>query len=192
MSGYAFLFFAGAGVLLVLGFVNQRKLWWSTTAWQYRNPKANEPSDASLDFGRVLSLLGAFLAVVCGLIAWSYDANQEQKAARRALPIIQTPTPDPVKARTYSLAEVREKAEAVAAKVVGRHHDEVPAIIVAESDGNLRHKTLDRHWEGVWTIRGYDLTNREDEHPICMTTREYTSPVDLTTIESAETTAGPC
>lgn len=46
-------------VLLVLTVVDPRKLWYSTTAWQFKHPEANEPSEASFALGRIVSGVGA-------------------------------------------------------------------------------------------------------------------------------------
>ena len=56
MIGLLWIF---AILLLVLTVVDPRKLWYSTTAWQFKNPEANEPSEASFAVGRVVSGIGA-------------------------------------------------------------------------------------------------------------------------------------
>lgn len=57
-----------AAVLFVLAAVDQRKLWQGTTGWQYRNPEANEPSDAALALGRVVMVVVAFLALAAATL----------------------------------------------------------------------------------------------------------------------------
>ncbi|RYB89841.1 hypothetical protein EUA06_14765 [Nocardioides glacieisoli] len=42
-------------LLILLTVVDPRKLWYSTTAWQFKHPEANEPSEASFALGRVVS-----------------------------------------------------------------------------------------------------------------------------------------
>lgn len=46
-------------LLLLLTLVDPRKLWYATTAWQFKHPQANEPSEASFALGRVVSGIGA-------------------------------------------------------------------------------------------------------------------------------------
>ncbi|GAA1913316.1 hypothetical protein [Nocardioides hwasunensis] len=48
-----------AVLLLVLTLVDPRRLWYATTAWQFKHPEANEPSGASFALGRVVSGIGA-------------------------------------------------------------------------------------------------------------------------------------
>ncbi|NYE36493.1 hypothetical protein F4692_001626 [Nocardioides cavernae] len=42
-------------LMLLLTVVDPRQLWYATTAWQFKHPEANEPSEASFAMGRVLS-----------------------------------------------------------------------------------------------------------------------------------------
>jgi hypothetical protein len=46
-------------LLLLLTLVDPRKLWYSTAAWQFKHPQANEPSEASFALGRVVSGVAA-------------------------------------------------------------------------------------------------------------------------------------
>ncbi|MGP4015873.1 hypothetical protein [Saccharopolyspora sp. 5N708] len=56
---FAVLALLAALVLAVLGFQDQRKLWWSFQAMWYANPGANEPSDAAFAMQRVAWFIGA-------------------------------------------------------------------------------------------------------------------------------------
>ncbi len=56
-------------LLLVLTVVDPRKLWYSTTAWQFKNPQANEPSEASFALGRVVSGVAALGFGIAALVA---------------------------------------------------------------------------------------------------------------------------
>ncbi|MBC2932333.1 hypothetical protein [Nocardioides sp. zg-1228] len=53
-------------VLVLLTVIDPRRLWYATTAWQFRHPEANEPSAAVFALGRVVS---GVAAVVVGLAA---------------------------------------------------------------------------------------------------------------------------
>lgn len=49
------LFWIFAAVFLLLTVVDPRSLWYATTAWQFKHPEANEPSQASFTVGRLAS-----------------------------------------------------------------------------------------------------------------------------------------
>ncbi|RYB93892.1 hypothetical protein EUA93_05700 [Nocardioides oleivorans] len=55
-------------LLLVLTVVNPRQLWYATTAWQFKNPQANEPSEASFALGRVVSGIAALGFGIAALV----------------------------------------------------------------------------------------------------------------------------
>lgn len=42
-------------ILLVLALINPLSLWCATTAWRYRDPAANEPSEDALFLGREIA-----------------------------------------------------------------------------------------------------------------------------------------
>lgn len=46
-------------LFVVLAVVDPHKLWYATTAWQFKHPEANEPSEASFALGRVVSVVAA-------------------------------------------------------------------------------------------------------------------------------------
>lgn len=56
-------------LLILLTVVNPRELWYSTTAWQFKHPEANEPSEASFALGRVVSGAAAAGFTVAAIIA---------------------------------------------------------------------------------------------------------------------------
>jgi hypothetical protein len=62
-------------LLLILTVVDPRKLWYATTAWQFKHPEANEPSEANFALGRVVSAIGALgfgiaaIAATAGAVA---------------------------------------------------------------------------------------------------------------------------
>lgn len=55
-------------LLLVLTIVDPRQLWYATTAWQFKNPEANEPSGASFALGRVVSGVAALGFGIAALV----------------------------------------------------------------------------------------------------------------------------
>ena len=68
-------------LLLLLTVVDPRKLWYSTTAWQFKNPEANEPSEASFALGRVVSgtaALGFGIAAVIATVGSVAPLSQER------------------------------------------------------------------------------------------------------------------
>jgi hypothetical protein len=66
MSGWLIIFIIMALGCVALGLADQRKLWWRFRARRYRNPEANEPSDAALTGQRVVYFVGAALLVFSG------------------------------------------------------------------------------------------------------------------------------
>ncbi|MEV4009891.1 DUF6199 family natural product biosynthesis protein [Nonomuraea angiospora] len=86
----------------VSGLVNPRTLWRVTTAWQYRNPEANEPSDFAYGMGRGASFVGA---IICLLFALNQCSLEQQKHARYAT------QPAQVETRTEAEVEALRKAE---------------------------------------------------------------------------------
>ncbi|MET9620799.1 MULTISPECIES: hypothetical protein [unclassified Streptomyces] len=72
MVGVIALFFVLAAVFVVLGCVDQRRLYWRLSAWRYRDPAANEPSDAANRVGRFAALLLAGVWVFAGCRAMDF------------------------------------------------------------------------------------------------------------------------
>ncbi|MGW7406903.1 hypothetical protein ACWGI9_24815 [Streptomyces sp. NPDC054833] len=64
-----------AAVLVVLGLADQRKLYWRFAAWRFRNPEANEPSDAAFAWQRGVLFVGAAVMVFQGCSAMD-DADK--------------------------------------------------------------------------------------------------------------------
>lgn len=56
-------------VLVVLTVIDPRSLWYATTAWQFKNPEANEPSEASFTLGRLVSGVGALGFGIAAVVA---------------------------------------------------------------------------------------------------------------------------
>lgn len=90
----------GAGILLIVvgvlvGGVTAaapKAIWWATQSWKFRNPEANEPSDAAYGMTRVGGVLLIVLALVIGATIISdhreaeqrREAKEQQQAAERA------------------------------------------------------------------------------------------------------------
>ncbi|MEU5900233.1 hypothetical protein [Streptomyces venezuelae] len=66
MSGGLIFAIIMAVVFVGLGLADQRKMWWRFRARWYRNPEANEPSDAALRGLRMLFFLGAAMVLFAG------------------------------------------------------------------------------------------------------------------------------
>jgi hypothetical protein len=71
-----------------------KKLWWKFSAWQYKNPEANEPSESG--YG-VWALRGVVVIAVTAVLAWlvatkpadnTEPASSPNPQARGALPIV--------------------------------------------------------------------------------------------------------
>ncbi|MBB2991257.1 hypothetical protein FHR72_002741 [Mycolicibacterium iranicum] len=81
---------AGGLVLLVLGVLvggvmvwKPRALWWAFESWKFRNPEANEPSDAAYMMTRLSGVGLVVLSVVLG-VALMRDGRTEQEEQRAA------------------------------------------------------------------------------------------------------------
>ncbi|HIV57599.1 MAG TPA: hypothetical protein H9902_06540 [Candidatus Stackebrandtia faecavium] len=51
--------------LLLWGAISPRSMWQTLQSWQFKNPEANEPSEAAFAFSRVASIVGLVI-VICG------------------------------------------------------------------------------------------------------------------------------
>lgn len=69
--------------LAIWGIVNPRSQWQTLSAWQYRHPEANEPSDAAYALARFGSLLslGAWIVMLVMVVDLANDAQQPRAAA---------------------------------------------------------------------------------------------------------------
>lgn len=142
MIAMAVICFVLALGCLVWAAADQRKLWWKMDAWRYSDPEANEPSDTALTTTRIALFFLAIGLAGAGVFFLHDQAKLESHAeVRPDYPIFSTtPPPDPSKAKTYSRAEVRQMAEAIAAELGGKLSMDVKSIITAKSDDNLRYK----------------------------------------------------
>lgn len=65
--------------LLLLAAVSPRRVWWALSAWQYRNPEANEPSDALYAGKRFGCIVLAIVFGVLGFNALGKDDDQRDQ-----------------------------------------------------------------------------------------------------------------
>lgn len=64
------------GLFLLL---RPRKIWWALESWKYKNPEANEPSDAAYGMQALGGLGVIAAAIIFAVLAWS--AESDRKAA---------------------------------------------------------------------------------------------------------------
>lgn len=150
MTGLIVLFVGIAIVLFVLGCMDQRKLYWKASAWQYRNPEANEPSDAALGLNRVGLFAGAVAMLVCAGIVHSADA-----------------------ASTYSTAEVSSVAHSVASEL---NRGGQPGLASPYGTSSEVYEAVNEKGNGNVEVRSaggdrYELTNGDGENPVCLTVK---------------------
>ncbi|MEO3826855.1 hypothetical protein [Actinomadura sp. B10D3] len=178
MNGLALTFFAFAGLLLVLALASRRSVWHGTHGWMYRNPEANEPSDAAFGFMRGLYLLLAFLVAMAGVWMMSIDDDKpdpvdrerelSQLSTRFAPP---TPSPGPDKARTYSRSEIRAVAMQVKTTIEQQRGSpfvigpDVIRMVHGASQGNVRINRLRTKEPGT---DKFELTNIKKKNPVCL------------------------
>jgi hypothetical protein len=135
-------------VFFVLGCMGQRKLFWNTQAWRYRNPEAHEPSDAALGSSRAWRFVGAAVMLAAAGLVKTAD-----------------------NARTYSTEQVRSVAEAAASRLEepstpglsSSFDPTVYDIVNDEGDGNVKVRSAGTD--------KYELTNRKGKHPVCLTAK---------------------
>ncbi|MFS2294144.1 MAG: hypothetical protein FWJ90_15870 [Actinomadura sp.] len=150
MTGLIVVFVGIAIVLFLLGCMDQRKLYWKTAAWQYRNPEANEPSDAALGLNRVGLFAAAVGMLVCAGIVHSADA-----------------------ASTYSTSEVSSVAYSVASEL---NRGDQSGLASSYSTSSEVYEAVNEKGNGNVEIRSvggdrYELTNRDGENPVCLTVK---------------------
>ncbi|WP_049747885.1 DUF6199 family natural product biosynthesis protein [Mycolicibacterium goodii] len=69
------------GGLFIL--LRPRKLWWATESWKYRNPEANEPSDASYAMTSLSGLFVIGASILLAVLAWSAESDRKEHEAER-------------------------------------------------------------------------------------------------------------
>ncbi|MEU5990531.1 hypothetical protein ABZ806_16305 [Spirillospora sp. NPDC047418] len=147
MTALIVLMFVLAGVCLLLACMDQRKLYWKTGAWQYRNPEAHEPSDSAFAVQRGSMVVGAVALVIMGFVLKSADGS-----------------------RDYSTAQVRSVASAAASEL-----DQAgPGLGSSHRAASALYKAVDEEGNGNVEIQSagggkYELTNRKGQNPVCLT-----------------------
>ncbi|TDC55228.1 hypothetical protein E1281_13760 [Actinomadura sp. KC345] len=148
MTALIVLFLVLAAATFVLGCLDQRMLYWKTHAWQYKNPEANEPSDAALTLNRFGLFAGAVTLAVTTVVLMDVDRST-----------------------TYSTSQVRSVAQAAASKVDQGAQSGIGSSFGASSSV---YDAVNEEGGGNVEIRSagsgkYELTNRDGENPVCLT-----------------------
>lgn len=139
----------------------------------------------------------AIVTAICAVVMLNVERDQDDDRTRPTawenMPswLGSRPSTDPAKASTYSRSEVRKVADALASSVPGKYNFQVPDIVTQESDGNVLADPKGMYSKDAYSYSEYELTNREGEHPSCVTIREGSNP-GLRDIESAEVRSGRC
>lgn len=147
MTALIALVFVLAAACLIFACVDQRKLYWKTGAWQYRNPEAHEPSDSAFAVQRGLLVVGAVALVILGFVLKAADTSRE-----------------------YSTAQVRSVASAAAMEL-----DKAgPGLGSSSGAASDLYKVVNEEGNGNVQIQSagsgkYELTNRKGENPVCLT-----------------------
>ncbi|MGW2702669.1 hypothetical protein [Streptomyces sp. NPDC001340] len=139
----AVFFFLFAAVVTALGLANQRKLYWRFAAWRFRNPEANEPSDAAFAWQRGLLFVGAAVLVFQGCSAMSdadknsWDAAELRQAVTHAASALEDDPQVNAPSEDYS--------QLIKDEVAGAGEDMGPsyAVDVEASDVNSESKAGD-------------------------------------------------
>jgi len=69
-----------AGLFVLL---RPRKLWWATQSWKFKNPEANEPSDASYVTTSISGLFVIGLSIFLAWMAWTSEHDRKEREAER-------------------------------------------------------------------------------------------------------------
>ncbi|CRZ15664.1 DUF6199 family natural product biosynthesis protein [Mycolicibacterium neworleansense] len=60
-----------------------RKIWWATESWKYKNPEANEPSEAAYGMQALGGLFVIVAAFILAWLAWSTERDKEASEAEQ-------------------------------------------------------------------------------------------------------------
>jgi len=73
--GFIYCFVALGGALCLWGVLSPRSLWEFSAAWSYKNPEANEPSEAGFAAQRVAYGAALVLLIVLAGITYQYQVQ---------------------------------------------------------------------------------------------------------------------
>lgn len=139
------LLIALGGIFVLASLINPRSLWHAFSAWQYRNPEANEPSDAKYAMSRVscavcgLFLIGLGLNANIELTGDIFGVRDHRAAAEQVAAAVQSDSP-------LTLTNYRDEEAAFGSAVESALRDARPqadlrVVNTAKVDG-ARHYTL--------------------------------------------------
>ncbi|WP_301174740.1 hypothetical protein [Actinomadura geliboluensis] len=148
MTALIALMFVLAACCLLLACVDQRKLYWKTGAWQYRNPEANEPSESAFAMRRASLVIGAVVFVVMGFVFKAADSSLDYSTAQ-------------VRSVAYAAASELDRGSGTGLGSSYRAGSDVFDAVQEEGNGNVR---VRRAGSGK-----YELTNRKGKNPVCLT-----------------------
>lgn len=73
-----------------------RAVWWALQSWKYKNPEANEPSDASYAMSALSGLLVIVAVVIIAVLAWTRpDPSDRSTSSSTSASSSYTPKPPP-------------------------------------------------------------------------------------------------
>ncbi|MFG2087459.1 MULTISPECIES: hypothetical protein [unclassified Spirillospora] len=128
--------------------MDQQKVWWKTTAWRYRNPEANEPSDTALGMQRVAFFVIAIMFLgIAGIVKAADNANDYSTARVRV--VAQTLE---TRLDQGTIADLRSSFGSTS---------DLNEVVQAEGDGKVKIRAVGDDQ--------YELTNRKGENPVCLT-----------------------
>jgi hypothetical protein len=136
----------GLGVVGGLMALKPRAVWWKLSAWAYRNPEANEPSDIAYGLQSLLLGVAAIGCVVSGVVLLGMEdpEEREEREAREEASCEEIMAElersydsggvDAVNARGRDLGVETEVREAGAPAVPGQSVDIPPSVWVYDRD----------------------------------------------------------
>ncbi|TDD79178.1 hypothetical protein E1293_24135 [Actinomadura darangshiensis] len=152
-----------AVILVLAACVGQRKLWWRTHAWRFRDPQGREPSGAALVAGRVAKLALAAVLVaatflVNGPVRAALSADQQRDVEMLALQAAVSLPGGPLEI-TYSALQ--------------------PHVHKTFSDAIRGRAALtegDPFTDGDRSGLKFELTDTDGDHPVCLTVTVHRLP----------------
>lgn len=82
-----YVLLVAAGIILLWGAISPRSQWWAFNGWAFRNPDANEPSDAAYTVLRVASIALLLLVILLGYKACSWQAEDQEQSSTAIGPV---------------------------------------------------------------------------------------------------------